>query len=297
MKYYIRLILILAIPLGVALLYAASDLDLGLESINLEGFDMNLDLNADVDLGDEVEAEEEDEVNEEYVPVDSTHKRVLFFGDSMVEGLCVRMADYARENGYELYGVSWYASTTVGWAAHLDSLRNWLAWSNADFVMVSMGGNELETKDTKRRTECVEKIMEVIGDRPCVWIGTPSWVPNPTITDIERKAVGNRRFFDSNRLKLKRAPDHMHPTYPAYAQWMDSVAVWLESQRCETPIRMRKPTFHGSALHHMIVLDAHGKRKGQAAETEIKPEEEILPEGLEEPVVEPKVEPIETDSL
>ena len=307
MKHYLRLILILAIPLAVALLYAASGLELptegySLASINLDGkwfsqIISGIDFTFQGDTTDADTLQTEDQETRDEVPVDTTHKRILFFGDSMVEGLSVRLADYVRENGYELYSVSWYGSTTIGWASHLDSLQNWLAWSSPDFVMVSIGGNELDTKDTRRRTESIGKIMSVIGTRPCVWIGTPSWIPNPTITEIERKAVGNRRYFDSMKLTLKRAPDHMHPTYPAYSQWMDSIAMWLQSQHTEYPIRMHRPDFKGSRIHNMIVLDVHGKRKNQQAAPAAKPDEETLPKSITEPETEPTAEPLQADTI
>ena len=44
--------------------------------------------------------------------IDSAHQTILFFGDSMLEGLSRRFADYAVQNGHELYTVIWYSSST-----------------------------------------------------------------------------------------------------------------------------------------------------------------------------------------
>ncbi|MBQ4224251.1 MAG: hypothetical protein II674_10475, partial [Prevotella sp.] len=39
---------------------------------------------------------------------DSIRKRVLIFGDSTLDGVARRFADYARENHFSLYSSVWY---------------------------------------------------------------------------------------------------------------------------------------------------------------------------------------------
>ena len=51
-------------------------------------------------------------VVEPQVVVDTLPQRILFVGDSMLEGLSPRLAAYAKHNGHELYSVIWYGSTT-----------------------------------------------------------------------------------------------------------------------------------------------------------------------------------------
>ena len=41
---------------------------------------------------------------------------ILLLGDSMVEGLRLRLGAYAYHNGHKLYTVIWYGSTTKKWA-------------------------------------------------------------------------------------------------------------------------------------------------------------------------------------
>ena len=43
---------------------------------------------------------------------DTCGKRILFFGDSMVEGLSMRFSDYARENGYTFRSLEDYGYWT-----------------------------------------------------------------------------------------------------------------------------------------------------------------------------------------
>ncbi len=173
---------------------------------------------------------------------DTCGKRILFFGDSMVEGLSMRFSDYAQENGHALYSVCWYGSSTTGWASNLDTLRSFLKWSEADYVVVSLGGNELRVKDLDYRAENIRKIQEALGDRPTVWIAPPSWVKNPTITEVICSVVGVSRYFDSTRLKFNRGSDNMHPTFGSSSRWMDSIAVWLSSAQTAHPILMDVPS-------------------------------------------------------
>lgn len=172
---------------------------------------------------------------------DTASKRILFFGDSMIEGLSMRFADYARENGHQLYTVCWYGSTTTGWANNLDTLQSFLRWSEADFVVVSLGGNELKVKDLDNRAENIRIIQRALGTRPTIWIAPPSWVKNPTITGVIRGVVGDKRYFDSTRLTYTRGSDKMHPTFGSASRWMDSIAVWMSSPYTAHPIEMNFP--------------------------------------------------------
>ena len=173
--------------------------------------------------------------------LDTAGKRILFFGDSMIEGLSMRFADYARENGHQLYTVCWYGSTTTGWANNLDTLQSFLRWSEADYVVVSLGGNELKVKDLDNRAENIRIIQRALGTRPTIWVAPPSWVKNPTITGVIRGVVGDKRYFDSTRLTYTRGSDKMHPTFGSASRWMDSIAVWMSSPQTAHPIQMNFP--------------------------------------------------------
>ncbi|MBQ5393106.1 MAG: hypothetical protein IIU52_04670 [Bacteroidaceae bacterium] len=107
--------------------------------------------------------------------------------------------------------------------------------------MVSLGGNELRVKDLEARSQNIRKIQDALKDRPTVWIAPPSWIKNPTITGVIRETVGEKRYFDSTRLKFNRGSDNMHPTFGSASRWMDSIAVWLSSPQTAHPIRMNPP--------------------------------------------------------
>lgn len=261
MKEYVRLILILLIPLLLVSIYSISGHYIAFNGWKIGKVriweqmrdKLSQDKNALSSLQNSSPASEneppaldslisrQDSISQQSAELDTCGKRILFFGDSMIEGLAMRFADYADENGHKLYSVCWYGSSTLGWASNLDTLQSFLDWSQADYVVVSLGGNELRIKDLEARSQNIRKIQDALKDRPTVWIAPPSWIKNPTITGVIRETVGEKRYFDSTRLKFNRGSDNMHPTFGSASRWMDSIAVWLSSPQTAHPIRMNPP--------------------------------------------------------
>ena len=255
MKEYLRLLLILAIPLLLVSVYSISGHRLvfnGWTVSKIHFWQKHLPSHpltahrsplTDSIPQDTAEVIAADTLIAEPVPLplDTAGKRILFFGDSMIEGLSMRFADYARENGHQLYTVCWYGSTTTGWAHSLDTLQSFLRWSEADYVVVSLGGNELKVKDLDNRAENIRIIQRALGSRPTIWVAPPSWVKDPTITGVIRGVVGDKRYFDSTRLTYTRGSDKMHPTFGSASRWMDSIAVWMSSPQTAHPIKMDFP--------------------------------------------------------
>jgi len=172
---------------------------------------------------------------------DTTAHRILFFGDSMVEGLLRRMNCYAFANGHKMTNIVWYSSTTEIWA-QTDTLRYFINKAKPTFCMISIGANEQFVKDAAGREACIRKILNELGDTPFVWIGVPAWKEDSGINELTKRIVGENRYFDSRGLTLQRGRDRMHPTFNAASRWMDSVAVWMASPKTAHPIRMDKPT-------------------------------------------------------
>lgn len=261
MKEYVRLILILLIPLLLVSIYSISGHYIAFNGWKIGKVriweqmrdKLSQDKNALSSFQNSSPASEneppaldslistQDSISQQSAELDTCGKRILFFGDSMIEGLAMRFADYADENGHKLYSVCWYGSSTLGWASNLDTLQSFLNWSQADYVVVSLGGNELRVKDLEARSQNIRKIQDALKDRPTVWIAPPSWIKNPTITGVIRETVGEKRYFDSTRLKFNRGSDNMHPTFGSASRWMDSIAVWLSSPQTAHPIRMNPP--------------------------------------------------------
>lgn len=174
---------------------------------------------------------------------DTARQRILFIGDSMLEGLSRRLADYAAANGHELHTVIWYSSSSKAWA-ECDTLEHFAREFRPTLVMVCLGANELFVKDLPLRRGYVERVVKKAGNVPLVWIGPPCWKADTGINDIIRETVGAGRFFDSSRLHLTRRKDGAHPTPAAAAAWMDSVAAWMSGAEAAHPVRMDVPKSH-----------------------------------------------------
>ncbi|MDR1738077.1 MAG: hypothetical protein LBR66_04560, partial [Candidatus Symbiothrix sp.] len=115
MKKYAGLIIILVIPLIIICVYSFSTLDFsGLRKANISScFRPLTEIPADTAVSEEIKADT--------AICDTARQRILFIGDSMLEGLGKRMKYYAGENGHELQYVIWYSSTTKTWAEHIDT--------------------------------------------------------------------------------------------------------------------------------------------------------------------------------
>lgn len=173
-------------------------------------------------------------------PLDTASQRILFFGDSMVEGLLRRMNSYAYASGHQMTNVVWYGSTTEVWAL-TDTLRYFINKAEPTFVMISLGTNEQFIKDAEGREVFIRRIIRELGGRPFVWIGVPAWKEDTGINDLTQSIVGQERYFDSRGLTLQRGSDRRHPTFAAASLWMDSIARWMSSPRTAHPIRMNRP--------------------------------------------------------
>ena len=171
---------------------------------------------------------------------DTSHHVILFFGDSMVEGLHFRFRQYAAANHFDLCTVVWYGSSTQLWA-ETDTLEHFIRRFRPTYVVLSLGSNELFLKDLRKQETYVDRILRKIGGRPYCWIGPPNWKRDTGINRLIRRKTGSQRFFESSRLSLERRKDGAHPTRQAAARWMDSVAVWMESPLCDHPLQMKPP--------------------------------------------------------
>lgn len=266
MKSYIKVILLLLIPLALILVYALSPYEFGDKDFTLEKADVssleNLLSQADSARVDEsvdkkpssdsilsggVNAEKKD-TSSVVVPKpinvakpDSTKFRILFFGDSMLEGLAKRLCDYTMESGYDLTSVIWYSSSTKLWA-ETDTLQFFLNRVEPDYVMLCLGSNELFVRDLDNRDKYIARLVEKLSNYPFFWISPPNWKEDTGINQLIIDHVGMDRYFDSRHLVLERSSDHAHPTHTAAAAWMDTVMMWLNSSAPRQPLPMAQPT-------------------------------------------------------
>ncbi len=178
--------------------------------------------------------------------VDTMPKTILFFGDSMLEGLSPRLADYCKRNGHRLYTVIWYSSTTEVWG-RCDTLSTFIRQYEPDYIFACLGANELFVRDIKtKRAPYLEHILSEIGDRPLLWIGPPNWKDDTGINELLEERLEEGTFFLTNGMTFQRKRDGAHPTSASAAQWMDSIVRWMPDH-CLHPIRLEMPEEKGRA--------------------------------------------------
>ena len=197
-------------------------------------------------------------VEPEPVPVDTLPKTILFFGDSMLDGLYPRMAAYADRNGHELYAVIWYSSTSEVWGRS-NRLKEYIDKLGPDYIFVSLGANELFVKDiAEKRDGYVKKIISDIGDIPYLWIGPPNWKDDTGINDLIAANVAPGCFFRSEGMRFDRKKDGAHPTTESSAEWMDSIARWMPLHSPH-PILMETPEVARSRAKRVFVHQPNEK--------------------------------------
>ena len=203
-----------------------------------------------------VEADSAETVAE---PVDTTSQRILLFGDSMAELLALRFADYANANGHELTCVSWYSSSTRQWA-ETDTLDHYMRTVRPTLVLISLGSNELYTRDMKRCERHARAILDRIGGVPAIWIGPPNWCEDFGINQQLLDIMGPNAFYPSLNLTFERQKDGRHPTPAAARVWVDKIVEWMTSGHAIHPIRLDKPQKRNAQCQRFIIT-ASGARK------------------------------------
>ena len=256
MKLYSKVIAILALPLIFVVAYALCPIQLPPPGWKLSKIVLTASPNSS--QGEEVVQVVSDSISlllegEEEAFPDTSTQNILFLGDSMAEGLIRRMADYAQENGHNLSGIIWYNSTTKLWATS-DTLHFFIRKYQPTFFVVCMGGNEQFLRDPSNREEYIHKIIGTFGNTPYIWIGVPSWKEDTGLNNLIQKCVGEKRFFDSRSLSLKRGSDRIHPTFGAASLWMDSIATWMRSPNAQHPIKMLEPTNKATKKYPLHLL-------------------------------------------
>ena len=286
MRPYLKILLILSIPLAMLAGYALSPAEFGsgdwvLEKADLSLFEGWFSSRSDsddkwVEAPDTHVVELEDSVATPAVeitldsvvaeaetprpsqpivvaPSDSSRFHVMIFGDSMLEGLGRRLGDYTTESDYDLTSIIWYSSSTELWA-ETDTLEFFLDRVRPDYVLLCLGSNELFVRDLAKREKYIGRIVQKLGNRPFCWISPPNWKPDSGINDLIIGQVGRGRYFDSRSLELERASDKVHPTRSAAAYWMDTIVSWLNSPAASNPLPLIAPTGQRPRKFHQYVL-------------------------------------------
>lgn len=228
----VKILLLMTVALAVIVLYAFLPQKIFLGGVSLKK----------INLSEIKKAETAGPKIEKRKAKKRKHHKILFIGDSMVEGLSRRIGDYAKENGHTVYTVIWYSSTTEKWA-NTKTLEHFLQKYQPSYILLCLGSNELFVKDLEERKEYIHTILKKMGNRPYLWIGPADWNGDTGIVNLIASQTGKGRFFDSRHLELRRGADHYHPTWDAAADWMDHVAVYLGTNATDI-INMKLPKQH-----------------------------------------------------
>lgn len=156
---------------------------------------------------------------------------LLITGDSMGDGLYLAFLKKAKiRKNYTVKYVPWYGSTTVWWGKS-DTLQKIIKKHHPDFVLFTLGSNELFIPNIKGRQIFIDKILQQIDSTNYTWVGPPNWKPDTGIHEMVAKSVGNDKFFASKDMVFERVKDGAHPTFKASEFWADSIENWLQSQK------------------------------------------------------------------
>jgi len=223
MKKYIHLICILLIPLLLIFAYSFNEQNFVIE---LKRADMASCFQTQDNKIDSATSSMPTDTS----TMDTTKQRILFFGDSMLEGLSKRLRKYAAANGHDLFNVIWYSSSSKVWAEHIDTISYLLRCFKPTYIFICLGSNELFIKDLDKRNEYIKTILSRIDTIPYIWIGPPNWKDDTGINDVILQNVGKSRFYPSKYLTFERGSDGAHPTLASASKWMDSVAVFIQER-------------------------------------------------------------------
>jgi len=161
---------------------------------------------------------------------------VLHVGDSFVHsGLTQALKPKLEALGvhYEVRGEK--STNSLDWAKRVPEL---VASIKPDLVIVTLGGNEIGSEHLDVQARAVHRIVEAIGDRPCIWTTPPLWREEEGLFDTIASSLGHCRFFETDRIVGKFIPrreDKIHPTPEGGAMWADALYDWTMHERIGAP--------------------------------------------------------------
>lgn len=174
--------------------------------------------------------------------LDTTRQKILLIGDSMAEGLKLPLKQYFDYNGHQIEQISKTSATIMYWVGKdsTGKLRQQIEAKKPSYLMICLGSNELFTKGLEQYEQYLKNIINQAQGLPIIWIGPPNWKPDNGLTKLIAETLGEKRYFPSDKMKLPRAGDGIHPTYNGYQIWADSIAVWIQ-EHSRHKILLEKP--------------------------------------------------------
>lgn len=158
-------------------------------------------------------------------PLSLAGKVVLLVGDSMAEGIAAYLQKKVEAAGGHFVNGQERSSTIVWWQGS-GKFRELLNEHQPDIVFIALGSNEIFLQQPELRAPLIKEMVATIGKRPAYWIGPPSWKPDTGLVHVIDENFQSGHFYNSNDLKVPRAPDGKHPTAQGYQYWTELVWNW-----------------------------------------------------------------------
>lgn len=158
---------------------------------------------------------------------------VLHVGDSFAGALGLDLNREFKAAGVRSILKYQTSSYIPNWASGKE-IELYLANYHPDLVLVTLGANELQIPDPQERVRTIRRLVNRIGQRPCVWIGPPLWPDaRPALLEVIRRECAPCLYLDSTAHlpNLERARDGIHPSGPARTEWAAFVVHWLAEHR------------------------------------------------------------------
>jgi hypothetical protein len=157
---------------------------------------------------------------------------VLHVGDSFVHsGLTQRLRELFGPFDVRYEVRAEHSTNSLDWAKRMPEL---VASTQPDFVIVTLGGNEIGSKHLDVQARAAERIVKAIGNRPCVWTTPPLWMEESGLFDAVAPKVAPCRFFETDVVVGKFIPrreDKIHPTKEGGAMWAEALFAWTLRER------------------------------------------------------------------
>lgn len=158
-------------------------------------------------------------------PVSLSGRTVLLVGDSMAEGIAPHLQKTVEAAGGRFVNGQERSSTIVWWQGS-GKLRELLSRHRPDIVFIALGSNEIFIEQPELRAPLIKAMVAELGARPAFWIGPPSWKPDKGLIRVIDENFQTGHFYNSNDLKVPRAPDGKHPTAQGYQTWTELIWNW-----------------------------------------------------------------------
>jgi len=192
---------------------------------------------------------------------DSMSHRVLIMGDSEVGGLCFQLNDYCIENGHKLVASIIWNSASIFNFAYSDTINEVIKKYKPTYIFVVVGLNEMYARDLNNRRKAAQILAKKIQGIPYTWVGPANFREDYGINQVFMESAESGAYYLTKKLDIPKGGDKRHPSKTGYRIWMDSLAVWTQTD-AKYKIRMNPPVKRGRAYKSKIVNLNAAKYRG-----------------------------------